>query len=635
MSLIERWKSQKIQTNGVVLVGILLAFSLLLSEKAWGFNYLWFLPRPAILLLILGAGALTIHSFRISGKAIIKKKPGEQNSKIRPWVLVVLLPLVSLLITSFLPLATEAYGDSRSILSSYQEFFEASKGYVDSILALLDWKIFNLHNGERFSFNAVRLIKNITGFSLQGSFHALGVLCGMGAALIYGLYIRRLDQSKTLLPIVFFLSLNSLLVISGHIEVYGPSLFFLLLFLYFGRLHFEKNRWSTGLLLTLALFFSIKSHFIHFVLLAPYAYLMTLKVKESLFNYLTMRNVLVIFLSGFFGFLLAYFFVFQNHNSHYALESGLMENIFLPLLAPEAPYDHYSMLNINHLIDMFNLVVFWSPVFVIGLLLIFSQSTKHFYMRDNFFLIVVFGLITYLATAFVINPLLSFPRDWDLLSIGSPFLLIFGSELWFAQNTVFRAKVSPQLMAVFLLFVVPRTAVESDEHMSGKKLLNTGLHVFKTYYAGASVVLSKGTKQLNAREEEYMEGLINDLLDHTSVTPDYELCHFLTQAGYWYTDRFNDVEKSEHLFRTAMGLAPKYESAIKGLSINLQKKGKYDEALYLSQQLLDLKPDNREYLQFLINCYKGLGLRAELEQTVRHYIQLFPEEKQKVLKILD
>ena len=636
MRLIDRWKGLKVQVKTATVLALIVFVSLISDEKSWGFNYLWFLPDAAVLLILALSGWLIFVSIRRSGKEIAKRKSSGQSMVVPPWAIHVLLPLITLIVILVFPLFTDAYGDTSTITTKYHDFFGIRSSQVESILPLIDLDIFNLHNGERFTFNAVRLIKDFTRFSLEDSFKVYGVLLGVLSAFVYSLYTRLINQSSLWLPIVFFISLNSILVISGHIEVYAPSLFFLLLFIYVGRLHFQVNTNRTALFLTIALFFAIKSHFVHFVLLAPYAYLILLRFKSGLFNYLTFRNVIVIFCSGFLGFVLAYFFVFENHDSHYALSGDeLSSNVFLPLFAPEPPYDHYSLLNVNHLVDMGNLILFWSPVLIVALFAAFSYRTDQLFMPDNYFLILVFGLFGYLAISFVLNPLLSFPRDWDLLSIGSPFLLAWITELWYAQASVFRIKVAPQLFAAFLLFTVPRTIVESQPHQSGLKQLSLGLHVFNTYYAGSSVILSKGIKQLEAKEEDFIADLINELLDRSQATPDLELCHFISQAGFWYTDRFNDVNKSVVLFQQAIELYPDYEIALKGLAMSLQKQGDMKGALTPLARLINLKPDNREYLKLAINSFYSLKMRPELEKTAQHLIELFPDERDAVRKILE
>lgn len=636
MRLIKAWKSLRVQIKTAIILAILVVVSLVLSEKSWGFNYLWFLPDPAILLILALSGGLVFISIKKSGKEIAKKQAEQKASPIPVWAISVVLPISALIVTLLFPLVTEGYGDTRSIITKYTEFFGYSKSYVDSLIPLIDLDIFSLHNGERFTFNFVRLVKGFTHFDLEDSFKVYGAMWAVSSALIYSLYVRSLNRVNLLMPTLFFISLNSILVVSGHIEVYGPSLFFLLLFMYVGRLHFQKNSFRTALFLTLALFFAVKSHFIHFILLAPYAYLVLIRLKSDLFNYLTFRNVLVIFLSGFLGFVLAYFFVFENQNSHYALGGNdLTSNVFLPLFAPASPYNEYSLFHINHITDIINLVLFWSPVLILALFAVFSQKAGHLFMRDNYFLIVVFGLFGYLAISFVLNPLLSLPRDWDLLSIGTPFLLIWVTELWYAQDGIFRRKIGPQLLAAFLLFTVPRTIVESQEHLSGMKQLSTGLHVFKTYYAGSSVLLSKGIRQLRAKEEDFISDLMNDLLDGSRAETDLELCHFMSQAGHWYTDRFNDVEKSIVLFRKALEIYPDYESALKGLVISLQNKGRMKASLEPAIRLVNLNPNDKENLQIIINCYHGLQMTGELQQACQHYIELFPEEKEAIQQILN
>jgi len=582
--------------------------------------------------LLALAGVLVYLGYARSGRKHTKDDL-EPEKTIATWQLLV-LPLVVALMSLAFPMITDAYGDARSIIANYEEIYAKDKGLLKAFLTLIDLDIFNLHNGERFTFNAVYILRKVFNLDLKEGFQIFGAIIGVGTAIVFSIYLKISRLGFGLPYILFFLSLNSMLMFSGHIEVYGPSILLVALFALIGKIQYERNGRSTLWWLLIVLFFAIKAHFINFLLLGPYTILLLLHLKPNLVNFFTLRNLMVLFGSGVLGFFLAYFFILKNYNSHYAIrEGGILSNVFLPIVSPEAPYDHYSLFHFNHIYDFLQLVLSWSPI--LWMVVLAGVVHKgHFKTVSGYHLIPIFVLLAYGFLSFTFNPILSMPRDWDLLSLGAPMLLVLGTEVWAPFTKRVKRKLGYTILGLFILFTLPRTFVEFHEDFCGRRLLMVGGHVYQTYYAGSSVLISKGVRlSHNPRSRDLME-LVDDWMDHSDYVPDYELGHSLTQIALHFEDYRGNSQSALEFFKLALEVSPDYPIALKGAAILLENRNDYRAALPLAQRLLEINPNEKEHWQIAINCLYGLKMKKELISVCSEYINRYPEDTEKINSIL-
>ena len=226
------------------LIAILLVlFAVIFRKSSWGINHLFVLDSPIIMTLLALAGVLVYLGYARSGRKHTKDDL-EPEKTIATWQLLV-LPLVVALMSLAFPMITDAYGDARSIIANYEEIYAKDKGLLKAFLTLIDLDIFNLHNGERFTFNAVYILRKVFNLDLKEGFQIFGAIIGVGTAIVFSIYLKISRLGFGLPYILFFLSLNSMLMFSGHIEVYGPSILLVALFALIGKIQYERNGRST------------------------------------------------------------------------------------------------------------------------------------------------------------------------------------------------------------------------------------------------------------------------------------------------------------------------------------------------------------------------------------------------------
>ncbi|MBI1183826.1 hypothetical protein GC194_06120 [bacterium] len=607
-------KDLSLQQASLAFLVLLLVFSAVFKELSWGFNHLWFLPAPLIV-LTLGLAAALFWIFSKRSLPQLKFLPA-----------LIALPVLVLLLVAIAPLATEAYGDTRSILSNYEAFFHGKRSVEDAVLALIDPNIFKLHNGEKFTFNAIFLLMKSLNLTLKEAFYVFDLMWAVLAAAAFICYLKLAGIVNYFVPLLLFLSVNFMLIFSGHIEVYAPSIFFLFLFLLSLKLHLQKLKLNTLIYTVLSAVLLIKVHLGNVIVLGPLAFVAALFFFPKMVKYITTRNGLVFWISGVVGFFLAYFFVLHSANSNYAQrEAGFIENVFLPLFSSEAPYNHYGLLHPNHLVDFISLLLLWSPV--LWYLLIKSWWQKEMKQQTIMDVVLIFLLLSYLFESFALNPLLSMPRDWDLLSLGAPVLLIYAAQLWSRSKEIEVKQLNATILAGFVLFSLPRYVVESQPNLSANRLTVVGDHVYKTYYAGSSVLLSMAVKQTEKPDYEALKANAAYLDQQAKGYPDNELSHYFSQTAYWLADDKGKSLLALDFFRLALDHNNEYEIALKGAAIVLQNNNRLDESLPLVYKLLEINPKEKGYYHMLFNCLVALKKEKELKEAAYSYLKLFPEDR--------
>jgi hypothetical protein len=613
--------------NKVLIVLLLIfAFQYVHPYAAWGINHASMLPLgPSILLILLVFLVYwLVHSGRLTNVDVIHKR----------LALPAIFILVVVVISLALPLATDAYGDSYSILKNYGDFFNQQRGIVQPLLALVDLDIFNLHNGERFTFNSLYLLMRFSGLSLTSAFALYGALWAFVSALAFVFLLYKLHLERKIAPYLVFVSMNGMMLFAGHAEVYAPGFGLLLLFGVALIAHFQRNSLWSLFWLFLSCFFALKSHFVHMVLVVPLMAGAILFFIPSAIRFYTFRNAVVSFFSGLMGFALAYFFIFQAQSGDYSYRGKeLINNVFLPIFTNQGLL-HYGMLHPYHILDWLVILFMWSPL-AWGLLAhgwLNGKGKETWLPVES---VIVFALLAYMAMSFVVNPLLSAPRDWDLLSVGSPILLLMVTLVFSRLTTNTQVNTLHIIWLGFALFTIPRYVVEYQSTLAGRRLLVLGSWVHQSYHVGSSVLFSKGVKKLYKDDIGFIDKIMNRSIAHSTEYPDMELAHACTQTGLWMDEGMGATNEALEYLGKAISAYGDYVPALKGAAIILQKRGDYRESFPLVEHLQAVAPDVREHHQLLINYYHGMGMKKALQKACIDHLKRFPEDSKTVQSILD
>lgn len=311
-------------------------------------------------------------------------------------------------------------------------------------------------------------------------------------------------------------------------------------------------------------------------------------------------------------------------------EETIDQVTFLPVIAEEgAPLDRYGLLSFNHLFDLFNILLIWSPALFALLLICVGPFRKSIDWNRPELLLSGTGLITYLGMFFLVNPLMSMPFDWDLFSLPAPLLWVFtalaSSQL--AKKDMFPG-ISSLLLGLSLLSLGGFGLHQSHAQM-GERFQTIGRHSFKTYWISSSKAFGESALQLkdSKRVKNLLDRSLADLEPHVTIGVDAEYAAILLlRAQLEFGETRNDRAALPWL-QKAHFYAPYYDQNNFQLVVSLFRLKKVKEAEeILPKLLLNPYPNREKCLQMAVH----ISLEAEnypaAETYTRDYLALQPQD---------
>lgn len=184
-----------------------------------------------------------------------------------------------------------------------------------------------------------------------------------------------------------------------------------------------------------------------------------------------------------------------NYDELYTTPNTFKQKIFIPFFTQEAPYNHYSLLGFNHILDVLNASLYISLPFLPALVYLLIGFRKQINWNSGRIKVIALNLVFFSAFFFAMNPLLGPARDWDLYALwGVPLFVSFielCDHLKFEKNDLRKVLA---LSLAFSLFPIFQRIVNTHELWVKERLVATGIHQFRTYYAGSSYVINMGQK---------------------------------------------------------------------------------------------------------------------------------------------
>ncbi len=421
-----------------------------------------------------------------------------------------------------------------------------------------------------------------------------------------------------------------ILVFFGHIEIYAPIFFFILLWIYLALLFIKNEKNKIFWLLFLVTIISIKLHSIS-LLLTPA--LMVIIWKKYKGNYPNWKQIGIYMISPIFiiGGLL-YFFVFKDHIDDRSLQTTAMafDHIFLPLFSPPAPLDNYNLFSFNHIFDFFSVLFLWSPLALF--LVLYITIIKYKEINWNAPDILITGLCLFLFSAFLfmVNPLLSLPIDWDLFSLPAPFLLVFLGVLVSHVELRFSTKKIGYASWILVIISFPIFIVHQSETMLSKRLESLGVRIFSTYYEWtAKTIESAYSLDDEYKMNRYDRGdkLLNKLKPKAKKEIDYEYSSLLIDQGRYYLRIRGNSEKAIELFNEAQTYDTAYNAKILSLEAYFNLK-QYHNAFEVSKELVNLQyPDPKKALKIYIHCGLEYNKYKDVFEACKAYVRNWPEDE--------
>lgn len=535
--------------------------------------------------------------------------------------------IVGLLLLNHFSIFENVYGDSVQFLTRMGErTIEYSPKFVSALFSL------DLSNPKLGNLTVLSLVRLISyGFNLSHlfSFQIVGIVSGL---LFFNLSYSYITKNikhwilKIALLIVVLLSpFNQLFL--GHAEIYAlafPAVTWYLLTL---KSNLELPTKKKIALLVLTFILCVKLHYL-FILLFPtlifaiISFTHPVQVKRIANWRFILKFVLLPIVFMGIG---VYFFVFKDYNDPRFLgpEVNLYERLFLPIFSPEAPLDRYNLFSINHIFDFVNMTFLWSATGLFLLVIFSFFYAKKINWNQPILVAAGFLLLLFSMVYFAYNPLLSMPMDFDLFSLGGPFLLFFGFFIIEQiQNEELSKSVSGSLIGISLFSIAIFMCNHQKESLS-LRMESIGKHVFKTYWIRSAGDIQLGLYLIKDKPEEYLNrsvAVVEELEASALKGNDIEYANLLWSVGKEYRSR-KEYANSLKYHLKSLDYSNKLPANYIGLMESNYFLEDYQAAYHYSKELVRLQyPSEKRAYEISIDCALKSNLQAETIAMMKIYL---------------
>jgi hypothetical protein len=466
---------------------------------------------------------------------------GSMARSFRPRKFGNLLPLIvgcaGFVLFSALPVRTEVYGDTRTILRQWADNATVPSTWLAS---LFDLRL--QQNDAALTQVLMRSVAHAFGLSIEQTFRIVSALAGAAWFGLWTQFVRTVLPSSRWSGLLVFvgLALGANQVFFGHVETYAFVFLAAMMLLLATYLLIERggSAWMVGLLFVIAL----KAHAFVLCLVPALIFVALERLSHrwpSVKQALTWRSLTLILVAPAVAIGIAlYVLHFKAVAAPYIGANGTSPPALLPLFHVLTPRD-YSLFSPAHLVDLGNvLLLIGMPVLILlaGVILFHRRHVEWSHPTVKFAaLAVLFPLLFLLA----VNPLLSMPRDWDLYALlAGPLLLLLLAVLAHHDDVRLPGPALYSTAMAFSVFSMSFWILNTSPALLAPRLEFVGEHVFRTYHTSASYLIGTAhgmepdtTKALSRRV-----AAVNRLA--SSVVPnDQEYTHMLMQLADTYRAR--------------------------------------------------------------------------------------------------
>jgi Flp pilus assembly protein TadD len=314
------------------------------------------------------------------------------------------------------------------------------------------------------------------------SFQIISIISGAVSIWFY-FAISNLYASDSARKVVMFLAMlfsGTLLLFFGYVENYPFLWVGFLGYFYFGMKYIKG-----GGGFVFSLLFLLVSIFIHLqaiVLVPSFMFIIFCRgVGRKLYDRYKIF-LLVLLAAVFVGGIVI--FIRQIQSNLY------FENIFLPLFGGKPSNPGYGIISIRHIVDILNLIILLSPLFLAFLIFNLARLKKVFSNGEFFYLALI--SVTGFTFVAIIDPKLGMARDWDLFStvLIAPTVLLI---MLISARQLESIKKMTLPMTIFLLaYCLPFLSVNTSQKPSidfakhlitlDKNISMPGLITLRDYY---------------------------------------------------------------------------------------------------------------------------------------------------------
>lgn len=609
---------------------------ILFPANWWGTHWLSFLPgwQAALFLIVpLFVGAAWMR-FQPTVPTQVQALVG----KLKEPILLLGAAIMGLLF--FLhPIAFDFYGDAfRMVKFLDLTCYTLDAKTVDHLMS------FSLkpRAGEEMVSAIITSLAVLTGLKYSALFQAVGVITGVAFSW---LWLRMVDRQLAspmwkLAMALVGISAPVMMNFCMHLEFY--SLFLVVLLAWFGGLlrvlqaPAGAGRWKPLLWLIPLWLVGVKLHTI-MLLTAPALGLGVMHAllpdtrSASWFSW--KRFGWWLFLPGIVGGLVLYLIVLQDHVDPRIVTNGPGGSpIFLPLFSPDAPLDRYNLLSFNHLFDLLNIGLLYSPalLLVTGAAVVVGRRTIRW--NDRGLVVVASTLVFMLLLLAAVNPLVSLPLDWDLFMVPVPLLLIACLQLLrqVEANPKLRPAAGWAMGLSVLCLAIP--LVNSNRVALSQRYEVLGNYQFRTYWQRSSETLRTAFVIDLGPEKENLQRMLHqvqELEPYAMAGNDYEYALLLTYVSKMLLFTHRDpVATLRMLDQAEKYWVPMLDNGMYRMQANFELQ-KFNAAYELSVALMAKKyPNHQQAIRTAIHCGLEAGHIAAVRQHVADYLKMWPNDEQ-------
>lgn len=624
--------------SAILLLGFQL-MGIVLPENFWGTHFWGLLPSPAREIF----GVLLLACF--SAPFWWPRKPlisdSAQLSKRNRTLIFLAGGGIMAAFYGLFPIYQDFYGDSYYI----RQAVDITIPQWDNRLILepmtpdfLDTKV-----GLKTWYQVNNFFTWLTGANGVAVAKTIGMILG---GLFGFLWMKFVDTWLTrpgwkLLFIAVGLTAPATQVFAGHFETYAFSytailIWFSALGIFFRKPDGKRRFWPLVLL-----FLVVEQTHITNLLLLPSLFLAAMwhfrgksifrlldqldgrirKIRKSYEGGFSWSGAVVyIFLPAALVLMVAYFFIWGNHDGPRKFTEEEFENtLFLPLYTDEpAPYDRYNLFSLSHLLDYLNLILMYSSGLILLLLPVITFFRRKLPWKSPMLLVTGVTLVLMLPVFFLLNPLLSPAIDFDLFItpalVALPFAVVAYHHL---EDKISLGRVAGPVLGLSLcsfLFLF----TNAFPNLLADHLQFNAKHQFKTYWIGCSTDLI-GSTQLGRSDKEAqvnLQDLIGELEPFAVMGNDKEYAALLLEAGSYIRKTEKRADLAAEYFRSALRYSPNFGTANYEMMVNEFLLEQYDSAYHYVKVLVRMKyPPYKETLK------KGIhvSLAAKQYQSAADY----------------
>ena len=452
----------------------------------------------------------------------------------------------------------------------------------------------------------VRYAPPAWGIDGYNAYRILSVAFAVLLALGLWWLVPKVVSSGKRTPIFWLLTFGSVRLLAGYIESYMPAFAALVLWT-LAVLAYRRDRLGAGWVMALWAV-AMVSHVMSIVLIPATLWLFAAGPSErpGVRRGALAQFAMVALIIG--GTVLGVFLKFE------VAGLGVKGSHFVLPLFSGAPHN-YGIISFPHLIDFANHWLLLAPAFLLAIVVAFLTTCSSMIPRVPKWSggrawnseAMLWGLAAGfpLLASVVIEPQLGWGRDWDLFCMLSAPALV-GMALWLAENPTGAVRRAAGAIAVlsaglWLVFSVDANA----ERRRFEALLD--LDPTRAGY-GHEIMAQYYRRRDDERSalEHYQKALL------AGENLRYRLC---VAVSYFYLGRFDE---SERWYRGVLARDSTLAPAWHGLSLALEREGRFGEARDCALRALTLNPAELDYQ------YQAGALELELAEYAKAVAYLEP-----------